>query len=82
MYNVIDEDYPRLESYLCYECGFHTNTVMIQQKGLYQAYQKLFIHTKEKFGNLLDLKHFHYHPISNTQMEHQEIKQNPFFSFP
>lgn len=62
MYNVIDEYYPSLETYLCYDCGFHTNTIIIEQKGLYQAYQKLFIHTKKKFGNLLNLKHFHLPP--------------------
>lgn len=46
MYEVIDDDYPNLESYLCYECGFQTNTVLMNEKGLYHEYQKLFVHAK------------------------------------
>ncbi len=46
MYQVINEDYPRLEAYLCYECGFHADTILMKQKKLYQAYQQLFLHSK------------------------------------
>jgi hypothetical protein len=46
MYEVVNEDYPRLETYLCYNCGFHADTVMMQQRSIYQAYQQLFLHSK------------------------------------
>ena len=45
MYYVINEDYPRLETYLCYEYGFHADTILMGQISLYQTYQELFIHT-------------------------------------
>jgi hypothetical protein len=66
MYYVINEDYPRLETYLCYECGFHADSILMGQTSVYQTYQELFIHTKEKFGNILDLKRFHL-PTENQQ---------------
>jgi hypothetical protein len=48
MYEVINENYPKLETYQCYECGFHADTILMQQRGLYQSYQSLFMHSKEK----------------------------------
>jgi len=56
MYEVINNDYPRLETYLCFECGFHADTILIRQKRLYQAFQKLFHRTKNK--ELLKLKNY------------------------
>jgi hypothetical protein len=44
MYEIVNEDYPNLETYLCYECGFHADTFLMKERGLYQAYQKLYIH--------------------------------------
>jgi hypothetical protein len=44
MYEIVNEDHPNLETYLCYECGFHADTVLMKESGLYQAYQKLYIH--------------------------------------
>jgi hypothetical protein len=46
MYEVVNEDYPRLETYLCYECGFHTDSILMEQKRLYQQYQQLFMYSK------------------------------------
>jgi len=45
MYQVENADYPSLDTYLCYECGFSANTTMMEQKSLYQAYQNLFMHS-------------------------------------
>jgi hypothetical protein len=47
MYEVINDDYPTLEAYLCYECGFQTNTTLMNEKGLHQVYQNLFMHAKD-----------------------------------
>jgi hypothetical protein len=46
MYRVINEEYPKLDTYLCYECGFHADTVLMKQKKLFQNYQWLFSHFK------------------------------------
>gem|GEM_PF-6144880 len=45
MYEVINESYPALETYLCYRCGFHADTILMEQHELYAAYQELFIHS-------------------------------------
>jgi hypothetical protein len=45
MYEVANEEYPRLEAYLCYRCGFHADTTLMENKNLYQAYQRLFMHS-------------------------------------
>ena len=47
MYDVINEEYPHLEIYMCYECGFNADTVLMEQKTLYLEYQELFAHFKE-----------------------------------
>jgi hypothetical protein len=43
---MLIEDYANLETYLCYECRFHADTILMQQKCLYQQYQSLFSHSK------------------------------------
>lgn len=45
MYQVINEQYPNLDTYFCYGCGFHADTILIEQKELYQQYQWLYFHT-------------------------------------
>jgi hypothetical protein len=47
MYEVVDDDYPNLEAFLCYRCGFQTNIVLMNEKGLYHEYQKLYLHATE-----------------------------------
>jgi hypothetical protein len=46
MYGVINEEYPSLDTYLCYGCGFHADCILMEQKDLYQQYQWLFSHSK------------------------------------
>ena len=65
MYKVIDEDYQRLDTYLCYECGFNYDIILASQKGLFQQFQKLFIHAKDK-GINLSLKKY-CSPTENQQ---------------
>ena len=48
MYEVIDSEYPRLETYLCYECGFHADSILMEQNSLYKLFQRLFLHSKNK----------------------------------
>lgn len=43
MYQIVNEDYPKLETYFCYECGFHADTILMSQKNLYQNYQQLYM---------------------------------------
>jgi hypothetical protein len=42
MYKVIDPEYPKLDVYLCYICGFHADSILIDQKKMYQIYQQLY----------------------------------------
>lgn len=56
MYQVVDKNYPRLDTYLCYECGFHADTILIEQRGLYQAFQRLFHNSQNQ--ELLKLKNY------------------------
>ena len=65
MYKVIDNDYPKLDVFLCYDCGFHYDIILKNQRGLYQEYEKLFIHCKEKGINNMLLKNFS--PTENQQ---------------
>ncbi|HEX7257600.1 MAG TPA: hypothetical protein VF242_06030 [Nitrososphaeraceae archaeon] len=53
MYEVVNEDYPKLETYLCYECGFHADTILMEQKSLYEAYQRLYF----RFNDILKPKY-------------------------
>lgn len=48
MYQVINHEYPRLETYLCFKCGFYADVYLIQQNGLYEAFQRLFYYSKNK----------------------------------
>jgi hypothetical protein len=64
MYIVLDNDYPGLDTFLCYKCGFNYDLILAEQKSLFQQYQKLFIHTKEK-GIDISLKN--YSPTENKQ---------------
>ncbi len=57
MYVVLDNDYPGLHTFLYYKCGFNDDLILAEQKSLFQEYQKLFIHTKEK-GIDLSLKNY------------------------
>ena len=71
MYGVINDDYPSLDVYLCYECGFHYDTILKEQKSLYQLYEQLFIHCKEK-GMDMSLKNLTpktKHPFSTPDDE-------------
>jgi len=52
MYRIVDDDYQRLETYLCYECGFYADTILMSNKSLYQEYQKVFSYS----GDILKLK--------------------------
>lgn len=65
MYQVVDKDYPRLDTYLCYECGFYADSILIEQKGLYQAFQRLFYNSK----NLELLKLKNYKLISDETLQ-------------
>ncbi len=47
MYPVENEDAPQLSTYLCYQCGFHPNTVLMGDAGLYSAYQAFYFRFKE-----------------------------------
>jgi len=47
MYPVEDADSPTLPTYLCYQCGFHPNTVLMEDKVLYLAYQEFFARFKD-----------------------------------
>jgi hypothetical protein len=72
MYEVLNEDYPNLETYLCYECGFHADTILMQQKALYQQYQWLFSHSN---GALIPKKIL---PTRNQQhFKHGEDSTEP-----
>jgi hypothetical protein len=76
MYEVINNDYPKLDTFLCYECGFYYNTILKEQKGLYNQYEQLFIHCKEK-GIHMSLKNFsppkNKHPFSTPDDETEPI---------
>jgi hypothetical protein len=69
MHKVINHNSPKLDTNLCYECGFYTNTILREQKKLFQEYQKLFIRCKEK-GIDLSLKNF-------TPTEFQQRNKTP-----
>lgn len=71
MYQVKNLDYPRLETYLCYECGFHTNTTLMEQRSLYQAYQKLFFNLKDK--KVMKLKNYE---ISTEKLQQDNINRS------
>ncbi len=73
MYKVRDDDYPKLDIYLCYNCGFYYDTILKHQKGLYQEYEKCFIHLKEK-GIVMKLKN--YTPIISPT-ENQQRNKTP-----
>jgi hypothetical protein len=86
MYEVLDNDYPSLKTFLCYECGFNYDLTLVEQKSLFQQYQKLFIHTKEK-GIDLSLKNYSptetniiFHQLKiNNGIKQLIRKQNQFF---
>jgi len=48
MYRVQDIDYPKLPIYQCYECGFTVDDVLLHQKGLFNAWERLFYVAKPK----------------------------------
>ena len=90
MYQVINEDYPRLETYLCFECGFHADKILIKQKGLYQAFQRLFHNSKNQ--ELLKLKRYkllsaeklqldNFHPSADKDTEPYVWFCNVYVSF-
>lgn len=58
LYEVVNDEYPKLDSYLCYAGGFQTNTVLMNEKGLYHEYQKLLVAPLLKNG-----KNIHYRII-------------------
>ena len=72
MYLVRDNDYPKLDIYLCYDCGFYYVIILKNQKGLYREYEKCFIHFKEK-GIIMKLKN--YDPITSPRKINNGIKQ-------
>lgn len=47
MHPVEDADAPRLSTYLCYGCGFHPNTTLMEDEALYVAYQNFYACFKE-----------------------------------
>lgn len=53
IYPILNEQYPNLDTYFCYECGFHADTIFMEQKELYQEYQRLYFHTN---GSLIPKK--------------------------
>jgi hypothetical protein len=71
MYLVRDNDYPKLDIYLCYDCGFYYVIILKNQKGLYREYEKCFIHFKEK-GIIMKLKN--YAPITSPRKINNGIK--------
>jgi hypothetical protein len=71
IYLVRDNDYPKLDIYLCYDCGFYYDIILKNQKGLYQEYEKCFIHFKEK-GIIMKLKN--YAPITSPTENQQRNK--------
>ncbi len=73
MYLVRDNDYPKLDIYLCYDCGFHYDTILKNQTTLYQEYERCFIHFKQK-GIIMRLKN--YTPIISPT-ENQQRKKTP-----
>jgi hypothetical protein len=46
MYPVEDADAPSVATYLCYRCGFHPNTVLMEDEALYLAYQAFYTRFK------------------------------------
>lgn len=74
MYEILNEDYPNLETYLCYECGFHADTILMKQKHLYQQYQWLFSHSR---GVLIPKK---FPPTRNQHdFKHEDDSTEPKF---
>lgn len=75
MYEVIDEEYPRLRTYLCYECGFHADTILMEQKSMYLHYQELFAHFKDvlKPKKLLPPKFQHPDKTPEDSTEHKKL---------
>ncbi len=48
MYVVYDSDFLNLDIFQCYECGFHVNAGIVEKKGIYSAWEKLFYVAKGK----------------------------------
>jgi hypothetical protein len=69
MYEVVNNNYPSLETFLCYECGFNYNLTLFEQKSLFHQYQKLFIYSKEK-GITTSIRHLV--PKNNSPTEFQQ----------
>jgi hypothetical protein len=46
---VIDSQYPKLTTYLCYTCGYSIDQTMFEDKALLTAYERLY----SKFKNTL-----------------------------
>ena len=42
MYPIEDEDAPTLPTWACCRCGFHPNSVLMEDEGLYRAYQAFY----------------------------------------
>jgi hypothetical protein len=42
MYPVADADFPELPTFLCQRCGFHPNTVLMEDARLYLAYARFY----------------------------------------
>ena len=72
MISVINQDYPRLDTYLCFECGFHADTILMGQRSLYQGYQRLF----PKFTEIMKLKNFSIRPSDET-LQQDKKGRNP-----
>jgi hypothetical protein len=76
MFQVINNDYPNLDTYLCYECGFHYDLILAKQKSLFQSYQQLFMYCKDK-GIDMSMKNFsppkNKHPFSTPEGETEPL---------
>ncbi len=46
MYSVLDQDFPSLDVYLCYECGFSADKILMSNKAIFLTYQQMFAHTR------------------------------------
>lgn len=42
MFPIEDEEVPHLPTFLCYDCGSHPNTVLMEDELLYLAYQGFY----------------------------------------